>query len=336
MHRNMSRFGALFLLLLLALAISLPGCADPPGEPFSLPAEPPLPPEPGDGYLGTLYYPDKELRFLVPVQRAIPETETVVRNTLEKLVETPQLKKELEPLGLVPLLPEKTAILGIHIGETGPARVDFSSPFLQYESSAERLVLGGLLCTLRQFPQVEQLKIMVEGDSPEKFPGGTPGAIPLGPECLLNLEVDDALNDYHNYTAVTIYFCLPTPQGRILYVPVTRVLQPVKEHHVAALKELLDGPRQGSGLFSDIPPGTELLSLHLEEDLAIIDLSAELLTYEGGRTGAENMLNQILLTLVQLEGVGKVQLLVEGEKITLPDGLDLSNPLESPATCNYF
>ena len=335
MHRTISRFLALFLLL-LALAICLPGCADPPGEPFSLPAEPPLPPEPGGGYLGTLYYPDNELRFLVPVQRAIPETETVVRNTLEQLVETPQLEKELKPLGLVPLLPEKTVILGIHIGETGPARVDFNSPFLQYDPSAERLVLGGLLCTLRQFPQVEQLKIMVEGDSPEKYPGGTPGAIPLGPECLLNLEVDDALDDYHNYTAVTIYFCLPTPQGRTLYVPVTRALQPVEEHRVAALKELLDGPRKGSGLFSDIPPGTELISLHLEEELAIIDLSAELLTYEGGRTGAENMLNQILLTLVRLEGIGKVQLLVEGEKVTLPEGLDLSNPLEPPAACNYF
>ncbi len=335
MHRNTSWVRAL-LLLLLVLTICLPGCDTPPREQFRLPEEPPLPPEPGEGYFGTLYYPDAEQRFLVPIQRTIPETETVVRDTLEKLVGTPPLKEELKPLGLVPLLPEETAILGIHIGETEPARVDFSSSFLKYDPSAERLVLGGLLCTMRQFPEVERLKIMIEGDTPEKFPGGTPGAMLLGPECLLNLEVDDALSDYRDYTAVTIYFCLQTPQGRTLYIPVTRALPPVEERSAAAVKELLNGPRKGSGLFSDIPPGTELISLHLEEDLAIIDLSPELLTYEGGRTGAENMLNQLLLTLAGNGEVGQVQILVEGEKVSLPDGPDLSAPLEPPAAYNFF
>ncbi len=336
MHRNMNRFQALLLLLLLFAGICLPGCTAPPQEQFELPETPPMPPDPGGDYCGTLYYPDVQGRFLVPVQRKIEETETVIRNTMEKLVKTPQLEQELKPLGLVPLLPEETTILGIHIGGAGPSRVDFSSAFLKYDPSIERLVLGGLLCTLRQFPEVERLEIMIEGKTPERFPGGTSGGMPLGPECLLNLEVDDALDDYRSYTAVTIYFCMLTPQGRILYVPVTRALPPVEERSAAAVKELLAGPRSGSGLFSDIPPGTELISLHLEGDLAVVDLSGELLAHEGGRTGAENMLNQLLLTLTREEGVARVQILVEGERIRLPDGADLSAPLEPPAAYNFF
>ena len=35
----------------------------------------------------------------------------------------------------------------------------------------------------------------------------------------------------------------------------------------------------------------------------MVDLSEKLLDYEGGRTGAENMVNQLLLTLGRLEDV---------------------------------
>lgn len=336
MNKHLSRFPALLLLLLSCLAIALFGCQAPPGEEFALPEEPAPPPQPGDGFIGTLFYPDEQWRFLVPLQREIAETETLIRRSLEELAGTPRVRKELAGLGLAPLLPEGTAVEGINIGEGGLARIDFNRSFLEYDPAAERLVLGGLFCTLCQFPEIERLEIAIEGKVPEKFPGDTPGCLPLGPECLVNLEVDDALEDYHNYTAVTVYFCFPTPQGRILYVPVTRALPPAEDSALAALEELLKGPRSGSGLFSEIPPATELISLKLDEDPAIVDLSGEMLNFEGGRTGAENMVHQVLLTLARLEGVAGVQILVEGEKVKLPGGIDLTEPLELPALYNFF
>lgn len=127
-----------------------------------------------------------------------------------------------------------------------------------------------------------------------------------------------------------------TPHRRILYVPVTRILPPSDDAASAAVKELLAGPRRGSGLFSDIPPDTVLRSLQLEDGLVVIDLSKDLLDYEGGRTGAENVVNQILLTLAQLEGVNEIQILVEGEKVSLPEEIDLTVPLKPPAVYNFF
>ncbi len=335
-----SRRSLILLLFLLAVFLMTPltGCLleQKSVENFKLPQAVTPQPEPGDIRTGLLYYPDEQWRFLVPLQKEIPEAETIIRNTLEQLIDTPQLRDDLSPLGLVPLLPGKTAILGIHIDEEGQTRVDFSGSFMDYDPSAERLVLGGLLSTLRQFPEIAGLEIMIDGVSPVKFPGGTPGIVPLSPECPINLEVDDALEDYRNFTAITAYFCFLTSQGRILYVPVTRVILPAADVAAAAVDELLSGPRRGSGLFSDIPPGTALRSLRLEEGIMIIDLSKELLDYEGGCTGAENLVNQILLTLARLEGGGEVQILVEGEKVRLPDGLDLTAPLKTPRIFNYF
>lgn len=327
----------LFLLPLLLIAF-FSGCSPEfsKGEDFVLPQPPSHRAKPGDIRTGLLYYPDSQWRFLVPLQRELPETDTVVRHTLEKLIDTPQLRKELEPLGLVPLLPGDTDIIGINISAGEPARVDFSGSFLGYSPSCERIVLGGLLCTLRQFSDVEKVEIMIEGDSPVKFPGGTPGLVPLGPECLINLEVDDALEDYRNFTAVTVYFCFPTPPGQSLYVPVTRALPPADDAFSAAVGELLAGPRRGSGLFSDIPPGTALRSLRLEQGVMTLDFSSELLCYQGGLTGAENMLTQLLLTLALLEGVSKVQILVEGERVKLTDGVDLTAVLKPPPVYNFF
>lgn len=337
MNRNSTRLlPALLLLLLSCFVLFFAGCLPPPEEKFELPEEPAPPPQPGDGFVGIFYYPDEQRRFLVPVQREIAESETAIRRSLEELVGTPQLDKKLAPLGLAPLLPEGTALLGINLDEEGLARVDFNDSFLKYEPAAERMLLGGLLCTLAQFPEIEQLEIAIEGQIREKLPGNTPGRLPMGPECLVNLEVDDALEDYRDYTAVTIYFCFPTPRGRIFYVPVTRVLPPVENSAVAAVEELLAGPRSGSGLFSEIPPSTELIGLNLEGELATVDLSGELLRFEGGRTGAVNTINQLLLTLARLDGIGSVQILVEGEKIKLPEGLDLTEPLEPPQLYNFF
>lgn len=302
---------------------------------FKLPDPPQVPPDAGEVRRGMLYYPDQQRRFLVPVQRSIPFTESIAGVTLEHLVAAPELNSELEAVGLTAALPENTVIRGISINED-LARVDFSASFLNYPPEHERLVLGSVLCTLRQFPSIERLEIMVEGVNMEQFPGGTPGRMPLGPQCWINLEVDNEVEDYRKFTAVKVYFCYPAPNGWVFYVPVTRILPPTEDENLAAVEELLDGPLKGSGLFSDIPRGTRMIAFNLEGGLLELDLSKEILSYQGGRTGVENLVSQILLTLGGLEGVDEIQLLVEGEKVSLKDGPDLTSPIKPPDIYNYF
>ncbi len=341
-------FECSLLILLIPLILLTSGCngllespgdqttpGRPPGE-FILPNAPQQRPAADDVRIGTLFYPDEKGRFLVPIQRAIPWTEGIAQETLSLLIPGPELNNELSPLGLTAALPAGTEINGLSIND-GLARVDFNRSFLEYSPEEERLVLGSILCTLRQFVTIEKVELTFNNEYLDKFPGGAPGRLPLGPECWINVELDSDVVDYRDFTAVKLFFCYPSPNGWILYVPVTRILSPQEDAEVAAIKQLLIGPRKGSGLFSDIPPETSLQSFTVDSDgLATLDLSIEATSYNGGRIGAENMINQILLSISNLSEVEEVQILIEGEKVILKEGLDLTKPLPIPTVCNYF
>ena len=157
-----------------------------------------------------LYYSDTRHQFLVPVQRTIPWVEGIATFTLMQLVPSPESADDLQKMGLSAVLPAQTEVIGMTIND-GLARVDMNSNFLNYPPEHERLVLGSILCTLRQFSTIETVEIVVEGESIDRFPGGAPGRLPLGPECYINLEMDETVK-ISNYTAVRLFFCYSTPQ----------------------------------------------------------------------------------------------------------------------------
>lgn len=352
MKPNRSIFwSALHLLLLLPLIIiCTTGCnrvfwseyypdsgeTAPPGG-FVLPEPPALASSTApETRLGVLFYPDAEKRFLVPVCLPIPSQEGIARATLEYLVPSSGMAGLLQKNGLSYIFPPEVDICGLSISETGLARVDFSAAFLQYPPVEERLVLGSLLCTLRQFPSIEEVEVMVEGATLEKFPGGTSGLVPLGPQCWVNLEVDPAVEDYRHFSAVKLYFCYSAPSGNIFYVPVTRILVPEEDLPWATVRELLQGPSAGSGLFTEIPPETCLLGVKVEDGRAVANFSREIFLYQGGRTGAENVAYQLRLTLGTLEGVEEVEIFVEGQPAVFKEGPDLGQPLPPPYPYNLL
>ena len=340
---------ALFLLLLPAAFACMTGCnrnfwADPYrdcGETalqteFILPSPPCLPSSIQPGIrLGMLFFPDVEKRFLVPVCFPIPAHEGIARETLQYLIPSPGMTALLQENGLCFIFPPAVDIRGLTISEAGLARVDFSAEFLQYPPAEERLVLGGLLCTLQQFPSIREVAVMVEGAGLERFPGGTSGLVPLGPQCWVNLELDQAVDDYRHFTAVKLFYCYSVPSGNIFYVPVTRILVPEEDQPWATVRELLKGPSPGSGLFTEIPDGTRLLGLTVEDGRATVDLSREVLCYQGGRTGAENVAHQLLLTLGALEGVAEVEILIEGQAAVLKEGPDFDFTVPLPPFYPY-
>ena len=288
---------------------------------------------PDDLYI--LYYPDVDNRFLVPVTRNITPTETIARSVIEKLIATSKDDPELSKARLYPPIPPNTIVRGLVV-EDGLATLNLSASFLTYPPEAERLVLGSICSSLWQFENVKRVQITVEGVKIDEFPGGAPGQEPFDREdMMINLEIDDDVADYRDSTALTVYFA-HAGTGRIFYVPVTRVLSgpPIEAPAKASLEELLSGPRHRIGLYSDIPAATRLLGFEIEDGMAIVNLSGEFTGYRGGKSGEENMLNLIVLTLTACEAIDEVKILVDGEEITLPDGADLSLPLSRPEWIN--
>ncbi len=284
-------------------------------------------------YRITFYYLAEDKGFTVPLTREIPADPGIARKTVEELVDTPELREKLEQEGLIPVLPPRTEVLGMHI-EDGVARINFNSSFLRYEEEKERIILNCLLCTLKQFESIETVEIMVEGSFLDEFPGGTPGRLPMGPECRVNLEVEEELEDREDYTEVTVYFLYLSPSDNYYYIPVTRVLGKKEDTMETSVQELLKGSGERPGLFSMVPVNTELESLEFEEGVVQIHFSEELLDFRGGRKGEELMLHQVALTLYRHPEVEEVYLSVEGETSNLPYGTDLSEPLPNPLPLN--
>lgn len=258
-----------------------------------------------------VYYLDEEQRFLVPVTIAIPWTEGIARATLEQIIFYPQRKEDLLKYGLKAPLPKGTAIIGLMITDK-LAKVDFSAAFLDHCPEKEKSVLNSVLLTLTEFDTIERVKLMVEGFELSEFPGGALVMDYFGPERWVNLEVEADVEEHCHSSTVSLYFCYLSPKGVIFYVPVTRVIPQHECLLRATINELLDGPRHGSGLFSELPPDLTLLDIELVDGLLVVDLSEELLNHRGGRTGEENVVQQLTLTLTALLEVEQLKILVEG------------------------
>lgn len=282
-----------------------------------------------------VYYVEGKNRYLVPVTVLKPWTEGIARASLEQLIKGPTPAEEMR-FSLSSPLPPKTEILGINI-RAGLCRVDFSPDFLEYDPGTERQVLGSIIHTLLQFDTVNEVEIVVEGATVETFPGGASGRGTFDRSYSLNLEVAEGVerrtDDLQQYR---LFFCTLLGEDRIFYVPVTRVLAGEEEDVEIAMQELLKGPRRGSGLFSDLPEETILKNYNLRGGVLEVNLSQELMDYQGGLSGEENILNQLLLTLTDLPGVERVQILVEGEETVLQHGTSLKGPLAPPMLLNQL
>lgn len=281
-----------------------------------------------------IYLVDGKRECLLPVTVALPWTEGVAKATLEKLIEGPTPAQEMR-YGLSSPLPPTTKVRGLTIRE-GLAKLDISASFLDYDPGEEELVLNSVIFTLLQFPAVKNVQLLVEGAALETFPGGTSGKENFGREQVLNRDVggEEDLSGLEQTQAVTIYFCTVLGENHIFYVPVTRLV-PAEEDIVAVtVKELLKGPHAGRFLFSELPAGTKLRNFMLEEGVLTVDFSREILDYQGGLSGEKNMLMQLILTLTEIPGVEKVQVLIAGEKTTLAYGTSFEGPLAQPLMIN--
>ncbi|GAB6138854.1 GerMN domain-containing protein [Halanaerobaculum tunisiense] len=95
------------------------------------------------------------------------------------------------------------------------------------------------------------------------------------------------------------------------------------------IQELIKGP-QNDNLVETISEGVKLLDLEVEEGIAKVDFSQELVTNHPGGTAGELMtVYSVVNTLTQLEDINQVQILVAGQEVdTLVGHLNLKQPLE--------
>lgn len=111
-----------------------------------------------------------------------------------------------------------------------------------------------------------------------------------------------------------------------------KTIKAPSKHASAEEKALAALNATAEGDTSPLPKGTKALSVKIEGDLATVDFSKEFReNFSGGTTEEGQTINAVTHTLAQFEGVAKIQILVDGQKIeSLGGGQELLEPLPVP------
>ena len=264
-----------------------------------------------DGMRKTVLYFQDENGYIVPVMRRIPWEEGIAKVTIRNMIDTSELRESLGSTGLVPLIPSGTVINGMTIDpDTAICKVDFSEEFLNKDTQKEEEnLIKGVVYTLTEFPTINEVKIMVEGQELNTLKNGTNIASTLSRDNINLLgKAEDGRSN------VVVYYKGSTDTDFEYFVPVTIPTMAPVSNVFTALDLLFEGPPEDSGLASDIPLDAEFQGVEVKDGTAYVDinLGAEsMLTIE---STVDDLIKNIGLTLSEFDEIESVEVLV-GEEI---------------------
>lgn len=280
----------------------------------------------------TICYYVNESDLLVPVTRELPWTEGIAKSALENLIDNPRLRLQLNEKGLKPSLPAGTKVNGMTIHE-GTAKVDLSSEFLNYpDKTSEKNALDALVYTLTEFPSIERVQLYIDGEPLKKCPNGNKVEEMFYRE-KINLEASGRESES---VPVTLFFkSVSNDVGKSYFVPVTRMVEKKDNVIKKALNELIAGPLDKENLLPVLPKDTKVIDVKQQDSEVIVDFSKDIQEYGGGINTEQTLVNSIVLTVLQFDGVDSVSLLVEGKADVLPEGTVLDIPILKPVYINH-
>lgn len=127
---------------------------------------------------------------------------------------------------------------------------------------------------------------------------------------------------------VVLYFARADGLGLVAEV---HYVLPGQDGPMQRLQMLARGPRPGSDLAPVLPPGARPLGVTVEDGVATVNFSREIVErHWGGSTGELMTVYGIVNTLANVPGIQRVRILVEGKPVeTLAGHVDLTQPLEA-------
>ncbi|MEW5957495.1 MAG: GerMN domain-containing protein [Chloroflexota bacterium] len=237
----------------------------------------------------SLYLVDETGQYLIPVSRRVPAAEqNDPRRALEALIAGPQAGPELRAV----LLPQ-TRLLDFEV-VAGTARVNLAAP--AFATDPPRQAIDALRFTLTEFPSITAVELALDGQPVDAQGNLAAQVTPLPRPAAINSTEEPSGQ------AVTMYYGYGP--DRSMLAPVTRYL-PVGANLIEqAMQQLLAGPPPGSGLISVIPADVHLLKAGLEQGVAFVDLSEELVyAYRLKQANALQVRKAVIATLTSLPGV---------------------------------
>jgi len=289
--------------------------------------------QPEDTIATVLYYKDYD-NLLVPVMRYIPKGDLgVAKAAVKGIIYSPELMEDLKPTGLLPTLPQGTKINGAVIKEDGLAIIDFSQEFLNFDTKeGEALGVKALVYTLTEFPNINAVEIRVDGKNIDEMPYGTKIGGPLK-RTEINLVKPENLSD--KLSKVMVYYQKKGRGNYSYFVPLTKLVSGYTNSAEAALTELLEGPEVNVGLENPFPKGTNLLGVEVNDGIAFVNFSEEILD-TGSPAEERAILKSIILTLKEFPAIKKVRIFVEGKTVENSHSIGSDEYIDVPVFVNFY
>jgi len=263
-----------------------------------------------------LYYGDANNEKMVAEEREIsfkPEDDKY-QVILEELIKGPENES------LRANIRENTKVYGT-IKQESDLIVDLSRDFKQFGGSvAEIIAVGSIVNTLTQLDDIERVKILVDGEElmgPNGEPRGFLSSFPEEP------------GGESGATDVTLYFSnknadkLIGEKRKIPAVPDEDREEFIKK----VLEELIAGPNE-SGHYPTVPKEVVVISVQIDNGIAVIDFSEEMHTkHWGGAAGESMTINSVANTLTEFDFIQKVRILVNQNPLAI-EHIILEDPVE--------
>lgn len=259
------------------------------------------------GTVNTVVYYQDNYGYLVPVMCSVPAEDGIAKATLSLMVKSTANDMQAARLGLRTVLPEN---MSIDLDITGGlARIDLGEEALSMaDAAAESNMITAIVQALTEFPTVEKVEFLIDGQHMETLPHGTDVSGQFT-RADLNPELASASIALEDAEPVTLYF--PGDASSVL-VPVTRMVYSKPDINTAVV-ELCKGPSASSPLENALPAGCGVIDVTVEDGVAKINFTGEFIELAENSDGGRLALKALVLTCTQFEGIEGVEIYVDGE-----------------------
>ncbi len=266
----------------------------------------------------TLYFPDKDYNYLVPVSRKVPYSNEIIRTTIENLRKGPSDSlglNEGSPIPDAPVVWVKQGVASIHL----PSDIGI----YDQGSAISQFAIESFVNSLTSIYGVEKVEFLKNGKYVDTLFHGTDVSRPFEPD---------------NYPSA--YLAFGAENERILLAPLDIYDSKESVEDMAAL--IFASLKTGNvndlsydNLYPTIPRSVELINSNYSNGLLTLNLSKEFISSYDTRDDLKSMmLDSILYSFISIPKVNKISLLIEDEVVSNFAGINISEPMATPEYIN--
>lgn len=192
--------------------------------------------------------------------------------------------------------------------EEGRMLIDMDASYKELPVITEILVRAAIVRTLTQLPEVDYIGFTVEGEQLYDSTGIRVGWMNS------TLFIDNDGNEINTYELARVRLYFADESG-------TRLIAVYREKHYSTntpkerfvVEELIAGPgSQAEGLYPSVNPNTKIINVMTKDGICYVNLDESFLTVVNN-VPTETAVYSIVNSLIELSGINKVQILINGE-----------------------